>query len=588
MQGSLARMKNNVRAEKQACARIYEVYLVICILSIPVAAFGRVLSVGVACDLPELWPVIYGAFALMTMVLAHKLFRDMHTPTDADVMLSLPMTAKERYFSKLLTLARCILLPYIISMLLTAAAMILTDKLIFEVNTISVPYYAKGIFMYFSLGLLVIMFSAAVSFLCSSFTSSTSVSAVATVFVAAAAGLLPRLILEGLCIANAHITFGQDYKGFFLYYCLGLSPFDRLLNDENRTLLTLDYSRLMGGVWVNTLLSALVLPLGYLVYKRRDKSTLTYNVYAKPFMLGVMSLTAVVAIICGIEGDMAYIPYAMLFLGCAVFALMFWRMGFKLRKNIGWFIGYAGVIAGFMVICAIAYYTEGFGLPKRPYGLADAKSSVFTGHYREDENGEEEWESICDIEADMQEFESIVADVSELCADTKSFYNFCEYSGLVSKESSHNYIYKPQKNGNLLSSKYTYTPSGYEGIEIYTVPFFMENSLYVEQHGENRPEDEEGYDAEKYNEKRRKEAAEYTESIELNMYIRPGDFDKIKTMLKEKYGQLDEEEMNKMMFRQLNPDMTDEEIDELMEIQLRGAEEIEQQDDDPEEEYIDE
>ncbi len=573
MQVSWARLKNNVRAEKQACIKIYEIFVVICILVVPITAVTRDSSIyGTQfkmCDLPGVWPVIFGAFAVMTMVLTHKLFREMNSSTDADVILSLPMTAKERYFSKVLTLARCILLPFVISMVLSAFASFLCDKFIFEIKSASFTYYFKGLFLYYSLGLCAIMFSAAVSFLCCSFASSKSVAAVTTLFVAAAAGLLPRLILEGLILTNANICFESGYRGYFGYYCFGLSPFDRLINDENTVLLTFDYSRLLGGVWVNILLSAIVLPLGFIVYKKRDKSTLTHNVYAKPFMLGVMSLVAIFAIMYGIEADIAYVPYAMLFAGCAVFALVFKRMGFKIKENLGWLIGYAGVIAGFMAICAIAYFTEGFGLPKRPLDLVGRNYCVNVSFAQKDEFGRPRWDLLNIEDVDMSELDSIVADVSEICEGSKNFYNFCEYSGLVSKESSQDYIYVTNDNDNLADSRYYYNPYGYEAIEISI------RAYYTAEEWDKMVGNDEDL------------AANHIEFITLTMYIKNSDFEKIETMMKQKHRALDYDEYERVILKRNNPEMTDEEIDALIE-KIHRSHEEEQEEYDPEEEDTDE
>ena len=539
MQASLQRMKNNIRAEKQACVRVYEIYIIVCLLIIPLVAFtsdgALYMNEGAYFfKYSALTPIAYIMLAVMTLILCIRLFREMQSSTQADVILSLPMSAKERYFSKVLTLARLILLPYLITAVISSIAAIIADKTLFEHSGLTLIYYIRGLSVFFLGGLCVIMYTAAVCFICCSFCSKTATAAASSVFMAAAWALVVFAMLNKLLPSCAGLSFQNSYTERFIF---AIEPIFYIFVDE---LGELDLGRWCFGTAVNILISTGALLLGFHVYKKRDKSSLTYNTAAKPFMLIVIAVVGMAAILYEIFGTVSYMPYAVLVTGLLIYTALLWRGGFKIKKCIGWLIGYAGVITGFMAFLALAYYTNGLGLARHSIYYREGGSyqvSAERHYYEYDERNIplQEIDTVDALGLDAKTAEEMIADIEKYTFDDKCFEAFCEFVGLRSKTGSEYYDFELMEHSgdssdDYIGSQYVRQSDSCNHLTVSMLPCFPEDSQL--QH-----------DSDYYKKQRKNELYEAAESISISLFITPEKYEELKRYLTSRYGAQATEEL---------------------------------------------
>lgn len=438
MQGSLQRMINNVKAEKRSCVHSAEISLLLYLAIVPVCAFG---SDGLfnfnsyIFAYTSLYIAVYVVIAVSALLFSVRLFRDMHSFTHADVMLSLPMTAKERYFSKILTYLRCIILPYIICGVVSTAAVIASDHFIFEHSDAFITYL-RGMFVFFFVGLAVLMFVGAVSFICSVMSNSSGEAVFTSVFTVGSGAVVPMLFYELMQYA-AQIEFDSErFGGYSARFFFGLGPVEfmyRLTEDWNDTLWKQVYGTLIAGTAVSILISALLMLSGFLVYRRRDRATLAYNNAAKPFLMFVVGISGIAAILYAANNRTAYIPYAVLICGLLAYGFLLKRNGFEIKRCKRWLAGYAGVICGFIALSAVMYFTEGFGLSGKPCYLTDSGTyccDLYTEGFHEPEYSE--FRSVFGMSrSDIDDLNKIVSDHK---ADVRDTDSFCGFIGLKMRD----------------------------------------------------------------------------------------------------------------------------------------------------------
>ena len=548
MQVSFQRMKNNVRAEKRVCMKLYEVFVIVCILIIPIfALLSSRSAMGINDEryivIPDMWPVIYTALCALTALFTVRLFRDMQVSTSADVMLSLPLTAKERYFSKLLTFARCILLPYAVSAVLSVIALIIADKVIFVSEELSAGVtltdYIRSSAVFFLAGLSVIMFTAAVFTICCSFAGSLASAAVSGLITLVIVGYLPELILNALILPSAGVEYMFEGMGFMPYLCFGGAPLFTLLERETSLMWVLDTGSFITGTAINVLLSALVLPLGVFVYRRRDKATLTLDPYIKPLLLGVISITAFAGILYGEAHDIAYVPYAVTIAGTGAFMMLLRRSGFELNKCKRWFVSYAGIMCGLIAVCAVCYFTDGFGYPKLPQNKSGQDYVVDLSNSKENHDGNFD-NNLYAEGIEISDLKTLMNEISEYTKQPKCFESFCDFIGLTTREGSDHYFYNGGI-GRLASSDshYYFMPEGYVSFEINCNPYYDVNEMNeIEKsikNGDHKPE---------YIE----DAAAETDHICIYLFTDEQGFEEIRKLLLDKYSAETNVEMFPFMY----------------------------------------
>ncbi|MBR6338197.1 MAG: hypothetical protein IKR76_10780 [Ruminococcus sp.] len=491
MQVSLARMKNNVRAEKQACGRIYELMIVLDLLIVAIVAFASegALETGgtgymyMCTGFPQL---TYFPTAVLSLILGVKLFRDMQSSTQADVILSLPMNSKERYFSKILTYLRLAVLPYICTALVSSVAAVIADKLIYENKGLSLSYYAKGLSVFFLGGLCIIMYIGAVSFICCSFSSSIAGAAASSVLMGAAFAVICTFFLGDFLQVCAGVEIHNGYTEHFFF---ALEPVVYMTIGDQ--IWEADLTRWLVGTAVNILISSGAVFLGYIVYKKRDKGSLTYNVHSKPFILVLIALTGMAAQFYEMFSAVSYMPYAVLIVGLMLYAALLWRGGFKLKKCAGWLIGYAGTVAAFIVILAAAYFTDGFGFGRHPCYYADTdrfEIDITHNYTYEDEEHISlyQFDNAYISDTGRADMEDIISVVEKYTYNEKSFGSFCDLTGLRSKSMSENYDFRLMEYADDaeapgdISSGYALSPIDYDNLSIYVTPLITDGGCTAE------------------------------------------------------------------------------------------------------------
>ncbi|WP_028510433.1 ABC transporter permease [Ruminococcus sp. NK3A76] len=496
MQVSLQRMKANIKAEKLVCIRIYEIFIVACLLIVLICSFA---SEGLMYDhdyvfgVPTVYPIVYIAVGVISLLFSVKIFRDMHNPTQSDIMLSLPMTAKERYFSKVLVFFRCIVLPFIICGVVSTVCTMLSDYFIFEHHD-SFIVYVRGSLIFFMIGLSVIMLTGAMSFLCSVMSNSFAEAAITSVFAVGSAALLPLLMLE-LIFRSAQISENarDTFIAYPLYYCFGLDSIQLLDLEMMRTegIYKAGFTPMMIGLCVNILMSFGIMMIGYPIYRRRDRATLTCNRFAKPFLMCIIGLTGIAAIIYASIGAMAYIPYAAVVAGGLVYGFLLKRNGFEPKKCGRWFAGLAGIMCGFVALSAVVYFTDGLGYPTHPsYMVKNGGYSLDICQHFEDKETEDEVPGIymeCVYRDDIDEINKTV---SEYDADVKTVKSFSEFIGLTGHDLNdytghvRDPLYKPEGCRLLAVSMYPFCGDGISDVDLQE---YDNCSYYIRIHDEDIP-----------------------------------------------------------------------------------------------------
>lgn len=290
-----------------------------------------------------------------------SVFRDMHDIPSADVSMSMPLNGIERYFSKILTVVRAWLVPFLIS---AAGAFLLSA--IFGGSHYSYSYgervsydrsYHPEVMMKYNLQLF-LWFMAAVLFII-------SVTAVCQCCIGAKAEsrYLPVMLMTALSIftpamygfitdhfADVSLSdYSADYSSLFYVWTFSalFAEFDNLKN----VLLMI----------LNCLISAGVIIGGAFICRKRDARTVGRPIVFRLFFEIIMAVTLTLFFLIMHVSSGSIVVLFLGWLGSIILRIVVSRKNFSFSKVGIWTGMFAAYYVLFLVFMYIAFVTGGFG-----------------------------------------------------------------------------------------------------------------------------------------------------------------------------------------------------------------------------------
>lgn len=290
-----------------------------------------------------------------------SVFKDMHDIPSADVSMSMPLNGIERYFSKILTVVRVWLVPFLIS---AAGAFLLSA--IFGGSHYSYSYgervtydriYHPEVMMKYNLQMF-LWFMAAVLFMI-------SVTAVCQCCIGAKAEsrYLPVMLMTALSIfvpavyafitdhfANVSLSdYFDDYSSLFYVWTFSaiFAEFDSLKN----VLLMI----------LNCLISAGVIIGGAFICRKRDARTVGRPIVFRFFFEIIMAVTLTLFFLIMHVSSGNLVVLFLGWLGSIILRIVVSRKNFSFSKIGIWTVMFAAYYVLFLVFMYIAFITGGFG-----------------------------------------------------------------------------------------------------------------------------------------------------------------------------------------------------------------------------------
>lgn len=289
--------------------------------------------------------VCIAAIALCAVFTVFTLFRELFSKPHADLAYSLPVGAKERFFSKLLTLLKLHILPVIFWNIIQFIAILLTTDI--TLNMLA-RYSAVFMFLQLSTSLFVIL----AVLLCMICCGRLAEMLYTAVIITACEVALPACIHYST-INPYTVQYLYDLENFF-NYCPVWSALPAKLMD-------LGYStNLLLLLIGSTIFSALLITLLYFLYKKRDgKDT------GKPFVFSayreIILILAVVTVTTYVLSDTSnLILLPSLFLSYLLVRIL----SSNRKLTIVRFVKWVGIFAVYMIVIfgvnILAYFCDGF------------------------------------------------------------------------------------------------------------------------------------------------------------------------------------------------------------------------------------
>ena len=355
-------------ASRAECRNRKKIRLILLILTIVGALFEikdyKVKDMSPGAIVPQRYATFEGIFGAFLMLLAacfglfavHGVFSDLTSKQNADIQLSLPMNAKERYLSKLMAVFKLHILP-----ILTAGiAVILIGSAKED------AFDMMGYIVRFQLvTLAVALFVDSVSIFCMSCCG------------AKAEGIYTSIIMGG-CISVLPIMFFMEaiigFSGVDNTYSFYMNPF-YVFGGSILTALEevgTGIGATMPYILANLLMSFATLFAAYFIYRRRDGrhvgKPIVYSLFLELFMFTGLTTLFFVFVYTG--GWSIGLTAALII--CIVIRIILARAKITPIKFVIWIGKYAAALAVFIVIMGAAYFTGGFGYYKVRYHMNDA------------------------------------------------------------------------------------------------------------------------------------------------------------------------------------------------------------------------
>ena len=308
--------------------------------------------------------LIFFIALLFEVYLCVSLFKDCHSGENADVALSLPVSAEERFVAKGIIYTLCVTLPFLaVSVIMLITAFLVCIYYDWGTNDIFMPWLS----MMFE-GLVMMICVMGVSFLCSSLCSSAAGALATSILGILALTLLP-LELYSATLSCAHIDTQEHLP--YLLGCFGFDGMELLITEGA------DRPGYYISGLVNILISVLLIITALKVYTRRDRRTITENRYSKPFMLAILAITAFIGAEMTIIHAGILASVTMLIAGLAVYLLVLTKKGFGFKKSRKWLISFAALCIGFLILNTVMIDTCGFHMSRLPQGANESEAYTF-------------------------------------------------------------------------------------------------------------------------------------------------------------------------------------------------------------------
>ncbi|SDA22639.1 hypothetical protein SAMN02910447_02194 [Ruminococcus sp. YE71] len=285
---------------------------------------------------------LIAAGSLMGIFGAVGIFRDMTNQQICDVQHSLPMSANQRYFSKLLAMCYSHILPVIVY---TGIAM-LYGGILCATHGVDGSVNLQ-IFMG---ALTAALFTDAITIVCTCCCGAFAESIYFTVIMMFCTSVLPIFIFHLLVenFAGLDMFDIPHFVGIWTY------SFVALAEDSSFIFYTV----------INSLVSVAVMAATVFIYRRRDASSVGAPIVSRFFfeLLLVMGVFTVYSMVLfNLDGVYGLVVVAIIYI---VIHIIVTRAKLTLRSFMVWLLKYAATSAVFVIFMGIAYVTNGFGLVK--------------------------------------------------------------------------------------------------------------------------------------------------------------------------------------------------------------------------------
>jgi len=285
------------------------------------------------------------AVALCGVFTVFALFHESYSKSHADLVYSLPSSAKERFFSKLLTLLKIHILPILCWNIIQFIAVLLTTDIALKIVA---RYYAVLMLTQLATSLFVIL----AVLLCMICCGRLAEIIYTAVIIAACEAALPGCIYYST-ISPFTVQYPYDFENFTLYWPAWSVLPAKLMDLGYSTKLLL---LLIGSV----LISAIFITLLYFLYKKRDgKDT------GKPFVFSayreIILILAVITVTTYVLSDTSNtILLPALLLGYLLVRIL----SSNTKLTIIRFVKWVGIFAVYMIVIfgvnILAYFCDGF------------------------------------------------------------------------------------------------------------------------------------------------------------------------------------------------------------------------------------
>lgn len=285
------------------------------------------------------------AIALCAVFTVFTLFHELYSKPHADLAYSLPASAKERFFSKLLTLLKLHILPVIFWNIIQFIAIFLTTDITLYMVA---RYSAVLMFTELATSLFVILAVLLCMICCGRLAEMIYTAVIITVCEAA----LPACIYYST-ISPFTVQYPYDIENF-VTYCPAWSAFPAHLMEFGYS------TKVLFLLVGSTLFSALLITLLYFLYKKRDgKDT------GKPFVFSayreIILILAVVTVTTYVLSDTSnLILLPALLLGYLLVRILSSNSKLTIIRFVKW----VGIFAVYMVVIfgvnVLAYFCDGF------------------------------------------------------------------------------------------------------------------------------------------------------------------------------------------------------------------------------------
>lgn len=291
--------------------------------------------------------------------LCSSVFRDMHNVPVADVQMAMPLSASERFLSKLMTICYCWLFPYIfchgvgnvLSVFMNSFRTV--EQYSYDgrrtiIEPASVPEMFGANMKVFLWGLSMALFVVAAVSLCASCVGSRAESSYLPVIMMIVISVLPFETREYIRDMFSDVYLNRNDFSAFNVFGFGAVLFDM---DEGISVL---------WVLVNCLISLAMIAAAMFAYTKRDASTVGYPVVYRGFFEVLMILT-LAAVFQLTVSDHSWVGLFIAFVGSLILRMIVSRKDITIRKTAVWSGIFAFYYALFVLFSYTACITGGFG-----------------------------------------------------------------------------------------------------------------------------------------------------------------------------------------------------------------------------------
>ncbi len=485
-QSSQKRIANYSRVLSKNCRKQSWLIIILCGLQTLMSvfqfvAFGRL---GTDNNFYSFGSKFGLAAALAGVLIVPAVFKEVYNRQFADVEFSLPMSASERFRSKLLVLAKDHLLPFFIAQLV-----------ILTVALITVPSEQCALIVKdFLSNIINLVFTDAVALLCVSCCGSLAECIYTPVLAAAAASLiLPMSYYKYVILLSGRSDTPSGVSGFPVGYpaASGIVEnglFDRDYESEANVLDSIGVGRVVLMLVINLLICTALVFLAYRFYKKRNGLNVGKPIVFKSFRIVFTALVSLTVIVIFFLNSfyLSILVGLLAFIGISISAK---RAKISLRDLALWLAGFAGCVFSVVAVAFAPYITGGFGHLKAASSEAFDSEDAFIGVYLVTEKFEyraelfsrssekadrgkveqERYEALVKqygdkMFADKGKIDEIISEIASFDGRYgKSFFeNLKDYLNVVRYEIKDSFGYDDWKSGDIIVTVATQEPGSYK------------------------------------------------------------------------------------------------------------------------------